>query len=131
MIGQWLLVNSEQFEMAFKFEDLRVWQKSLDFATEVSILVRNFPSEERYVLTSQFQRAADSVALNIAEGSTGQTPKEFKRFLGIALRSAIECVACIHLARRRNLISEEEFSKYYQDLEELIKMLQALRKSIH
>jgi len=50
---------------------------------------------------------ADSVALSIAEGSTEQSDPEFKRFLGIALRSAIEVVAVLFLASGRNYISEE------------------------
>jgi four helix bundle protein len=64
--------------MAFKFEQLRVWQRALDLTLEVSDLTK------RFNLTSQIKRATDSIALNIAEGSTGQTNKEFNRFLGIA-----------------------------------------------
>ncbi len=76
--------------MAFKFEKLKVWQKSLDLSGEIHELTLSFPKEELYVLTSQIKRATDSIALNIAEGSTGQSNKEFNRFLGIALRSGIE-----------------------------------------
>lgn len=117
--------------MAFKFEQLKVWELSVEFATKVSKTVRTFPPEERYNLASQFQRAADSVALNIAEGSTGQTNKEFSRFLGMALRSGIECVTCLHLAVRREIISKQTFTEHYQELETLIRMIQALRKSLN
>jgi four helix bundle protein len=55
-------------------------------------------------LSPQIRRAADSIALNIAEGSTGQSNAEFKRFLGISLRSAIEVIACLHLGKKRNVI---------------------------
>ena len=65
--------------MAFKFEKLLVWQKSVDLSSEIHLLTNNFPKEELYILTSQIKRAADSVSLNIAEGSTGQTNPEFKR----------------------------------------------------
>ncbi|SDA37253.1 four helix bundle protein [Algoriphagus alkaliphilus] len=65
--------------MAFKFEELRVWELSINLATEINGLIKTFPSEERFVLSSQIQRAADSVALNIAEGSTGQSNAEFKK----------------------------------------------------
>ena len=58
--------------MAFKFEKLLVWQKALDLSEIVNQVTRNFPKEEMYVLASQIKRAADSVSLNIAEGSTGQ-----------------------------------------------------------
>jgi len=116
--------------MAFKFERLRVWQQSLDLSGEVSGLVSTFPDHERYVLATQIQRASDSISLNIAEGSTGQTNKEFKRFLGIALRSAIEVVGCLFLGRKRELIKQERFEYFYERLTVLIKGIQALRGSL-
>ena len=57
--------------MAFKFENLKVWKKSINLSLHIHELTRSFPKEELYILTSQIKRAADSVALNIAEGSTG------------------------------------------------------------
>lgn len=117
--------------MAFKFEELRVWELSINLATEINRLVKTFPSEERFVLASQIQRAADSVALNIAEGSTGQSNAEFKKFLGYSNRSAIEVVCCLHLGRRRNIISDESFSNLYSSYEVLIVKIQALRNSIN
>lgn len=87
--------------MAFKFEKLLVWQKAVDLSELVDQVSKNFPKEELYILTSQIKRAADSIALNVAEGSTSQSNAEFNRFLGIALRSNIEVVSCIYLAKRR------------------------------
>lgn len=116
--------------MAFKFEDLRVWQQAVQLSGIVYEVTISFPKEELYVLTSQIKRAADSVSLNIAEGSTGQTNPEFKRFLGISIRSGIEVIGCIYLAKRRNIISEEDFNKIYLETDQLIKSIQALRNSI-
>lgn len=116
--------------MAFKFENLIAWQKSLDFTLDVHNLTRKFPSEEKYILTSQIKRAADSINLNIAEGSTGQTNKQFSTFLGYAIRSGIEVVACLYLALKRDLIGEEEFKEMYGKAEEVIKITQGLRNSI-
>ncbi len=66
--------------MAFKFENLQVWQKALDLTDEISNLAKNsFPKDELFILTSQIKRAADSVVLNIAEGCTGQTNAVFKK----------------------------------------------------
>lgn len=115
--------------MAFKFEDLRVWDLSINLSAEVSELVKIFPLEERFVLSSQMQRAADSVALNIAEGSTGQSNAEFKKFLGYAIRSAIEVVSCLYLGKKRGIINEEDFSRLYASYEGLIIKIQALRNS--
>jgi four helix bundle protein len=116
--------------MAFKFENLKVWQKSIELSGVIHDLTLSFPKDELYVLTSQIKRAADSIALNIAEGSTGQTDKEFNRFLGIALRSGIEVVSCLYLAKRRNIIDSQQFEMVYNELTELVKMIQALRNSL-
>ena len=116
--------------MAFKFEKLKVWEKAVDLSVGISELVKTFPKDELYVLSSQVKRATDSISLNIAEGSTGQTNLEFKKFLGYALRSAIEVVGCIHLAKRRNLIDEKTFDLFYNELTDLIKGIQALRNAI-
>jgi four helix bundle protein len=116
--------------MAFKFEKLRVWNLALELSADISKMAESFPTNEKYVLVPQIRRAADLVALNIAEGSTGQSNKEFSRFLGIALRSAIEVVSCLHIGRKREVVSESEFKFFYGRLEELIKMIQALRNTI-
>ncbi|MGO8987297.1 MAG: four helix bundle protein [bacterium] len=117
--------------MAFKFEKLAVWQKSIELGFHIHELTRMFPKEELYILTSQIKRAADSIALNIAEGSTGQTNAEFKLFLGYAIRSAIEVVSCLYIGRRRKLIRESNFQELYSEIEEIVKMLQALRNSLN
>jgi four helix bundle protein len=113
--------------MAFKFERLKIWEKAVDLWADISELVKTFPRDEMYVLTSQIKRATDSISLNIAEGSTGQTTPEFKKFLGYALRSSIEVVGCLYLAKRRNLVNSKDFDIYYEKLTELIKGIQALR----
>lgn len=116
--------------MAFKFEKLSVWQKALDFSLEIHNLTREFPKEELYILTSQIKRAADSIVLNIAEGSTGQTNAEFRQFISYALRSAIEVVSCLHVGKKRKIVDEKDFECLYNRLEEIIKMLQGLRNSL-
>ncbi len=55
----------------FSFEDLIVYQKAMEFAEIVNQLVQKFPKLELFNLSSQFQRAADSIGYNIAEGSSG------------------------------------------------------------
>lgn len=116
--------------MAFRFEDLQFWQKAMDLDEQINQLTKTFPKEKIYILTSQIKRAADSVVLNIAEGSTGQSKAVFKVFLGYSLRSAIEVVSCLFIARRRNYITEENFKDLYTDYEVLVKMITALKNSI-
>jgi four helix bundle protein len=116
--------------MAFRFEDLQVWQKGLDLSEQINQLTKTFPKDEIYILTSQIKRAADSVVLNIAEGFTGQTKAAFKVFLSYSLRSAIEVVSCLFIAKKRGFIVETQFSKLYNDYETLVKMITALKNSL-
>ena len=76
----------------FRFEDLKVYQKSLDFVDTIYILLKKFPKDEKYGLISQYKRAAVSISLNIAEGA-GDTNAQFNRYLQIAWDSVKECVA--------------------------------------
>src|SRR5437870_2598550 len=92
--------------MPFKFEKLEVWQLALEYSDAIYAVASQLPKSEEYNLKSQMVRAATSVALNIAEGSTGQTDTEQARFLGLALRSLLETVACQHLISRRKLLSD-------------------------
>ncbi len=94
------------------------------------MVCKNFPKDELFILTSQIKRAADSVSLNIAEGSTGQSNSEFNRFLGYALRSAIEVVSCLYLAKNRKYIQENEFKELYDFIDSLCKKIQALRNTL-
>lgn len=116
--------------MSFKFEKLVVWQKAVDLASDVHELSKTFPKDELFILTAQIKRAADSISLNIAEGSTGQSNTEFNRFLGYALRSDIEVVGCLFLAQKRNLIHAEDFTRLYHQCEEVLAMLNGLRKTL-
>ncbi|MBX9783251.1 MAG: four helix bundle protein [Chitinophagaceae bacterium] len=117
--------------MAFKFENLKVWQQSLELTDVVELLVKSFPQHELYSLASQMRRAANSVSLNIVEGSTSLSNAEFRRFLQIANRSALEVVGCLFLAKRRAYIDEERFSQLYYQIEILVKMIQALINSLN
>ena len=111
-------------------KELIVYQMAFKSSMEIFFLTKSFPKDEIYIITSQMKRAADSIVLNIAEGSTGQTNPEFRRFLSYATRSAVEVVACLHIAKKRSFISQDIFQEYYSKSEEIIKMLQGLRNSI-
>lgn len=117
--------------MPFKFEKLEVWQESIELTKLVHDVSLKFPKDELYILSSQIKRAADSVSLNIAEGSTGQSNPEFSKFLGYSIRSGIEVVSCIYIARRRGIIAEEDFKNIYNFVDNLLKRLQALRNTLN
>jgi four helix bundle protein len=111
--------------MPFKFEHLDVWKMSLDYCDSVYQLAERLPESERFNLKSQITRAATSISLNIAEGSTGQTDPEQSRFLGMAIRSLIETVACQRLISRRNYVNDKKF------MEQLDKQAHELAMSLH
>ncbi len=111
--------------MAFKFEKLLVWQYSLDPGEKINLLADTFPQKEIYNPSSQLRRAADSIGLNIAEGSTGHSDPEQKRFLIFANRSVLEVVACLIKAKRRAYIGEKTYFELYKECGKLVRMLQA------
>jgi four helix bundle protein len=116
--------------MAFNFERLEVWKSSVSNSGSIYDMTKVFPKEELYGLTSQIRRAADSISLNIAEGSTGQSKAEFGKFLGYAIRSGIEVISALYLARIKGFIDEQIFQNFYQRLEQLIIKIQSLRKKL-
>ena len=111
----------------FSFEDLKVYQKALDFVDLTYSLTAKFPQRELYGLTSQFNRAAVSIALNTSEGS-GNTDAQFHKYLQIADDSLRECVTCSTIAFRRNYITSEENEKTRTLLLEIFKMIKSLQK---
>src|SRR5215203_5315278 len=117
--------------MTYKFEQLDVWKLALDYIDLIYKLAENLPRSEDYNLKSQITRAATSIALNIAEGSQGQSDAEQARFLGMSIRSLIETVACQKIISRRGYLQDEiMLHKAYQDSQILARKLQSFRKSI-
>jgi len=117
--------------MPYKFEQLEVWKLALDYIDLIYKLAENLPRSEDYNLKSQITRAATSIALNIAEGSQGQSDAEQARFLGMSIRSLIETVACQKIISRRGYLRDETMlNKAYQDSQTLARKLQSFRKSI-
>jgi four helix bundle protein len=114
----------------FKFEKLIFWQKAMDYGESIYQLTYKFPKEEMYNLSSQIRRAVDSIALNISEGSIGQSNPEFKKFIGFSIRSLAEVVTCLHKASRRNYISEDEFREHYEYAFNLMNMMVAFKNKI-
>ena len=100
----------------FAFDNLEVYKKSLEVAKQVYALVRGFPDDEKFGLTSQLRRAATSICLNIAEGKGRGTDKDFARFLYQARGSALEVIAAMQLAEMFGYVESEDLD----DLSEAI-----------
>ena len=90
------------------FQELKIWQKSMDIAESTYLISAYFPKEEKFGLTSQIRRSAVNIPSNIAEGAGRNTNGEFKNFLGIASGSSNELYTQLVLSQRLGLISENE-----------------------
>ncbi|MEK6699728.1 MAG: four helix bundle protein [Nitrospirota bacterium] len=116
-------------EEQFDFENLKVYQKALDYLDLVYKVTKGFPKKELFSLTDQFRRASSSICLNIAEGSGG-SKTEFRHFLKIARRSTRECVAITEIAHRQKYISADDRKQARGYCAELSRMLNGLMKSL-
>jgi four helix bundle protein len=114
-------------DVKFNFEELRVYQKSLDFADFVYEIAKSFPKNEKYALTSQYTRAAVSISLNIAEGA-GDSDAQFNRFLQIAQDSIKECVVCSTISKRQRMISDDMDLRSRKSSSEMAKMITKLQQ---
>ncbi|EPR72707.1 hypothetical protein ADIWIN_2320 [Winogradskyella psychrotolerans RS-3] len=114
----------------FSFENLIVYQKAITFGEDINKLVETFPKKEMFRLTSQFSRAADSIAANISEGSAS-TDANFNRYLKMAWDSSHECVTWNTKAFLRAYISKEEFESNRAMLTEIGKMISSLRRKLN
>ncbi|MCK9594649.1 MAG: four helix bundle protein [Candidatus Omnitrophica bacterium] len=114
--------------MAFKFEDLKIWQESVKFAGEVYKLTKKYPKAEQFGLVGQLNRAAVSLSLNIAEGVGRNSDVELARYLQIAIGSLNEAVTILHISLEQKYIDKSEFDSFYIRCEELSKMLHGFKK---
>jgi four helix bundle protein len=116
--------------MTYKFQNLEIYQLALKYVDMIYDLTGKLPRSEDFNLKSQTTRAATSVVLNIAEGSTGQTDAEQSRFLGMALRSLIETVACQDLMLRRTYVEDSDVAEIRELGTKLFAKIQSMRRSL-
>lgn len=112
------------------FKELLVWQKSINFVTEIYEVTNNFPKDEMYGLTSQIRRASISIPSNIAEGNSRRSVADYLQFLKIARGSCAEVETQLIIAQNLKFLSEEHYLKLNQDIIEILKMLNGLINSL-
>lgn len=110
------------------YRDLAVWQKSVELIKKVYCLTESLPKLEEYVLKQQLKRAVTSVALNIAEGKSRKSAKEFAHFLNVSVASLAEVEATLLICEELGYLSA--LDGVYTDIEALGKMLNALRSRL-
>jgi len=116
--------------VAQAFQDLVVWQRSIEMNVAIYELTGSFPREEVYGLTSQLRRAAVSVSSNIAEGRGRLTQGEFRQFLGLAQGSNYEVQTQLVIARRMKFGNSASLDEAEKLSIEVGKMLSALIASV-
>jgi four helix bundle protein len=112
------------------FEDLIIWQKSIDLSIEVYKLSANFPREEMFGLTSQIRRASNSISLNISEGSV-KTTKGFINQLIISRGSASEVLSAAILAFKLGFLNASGLNTVRDLVSEITKILNSLISSLN
>jgi four helix bundle protein len=115
--------------MAFMFENLDIYQKSVDLIDQITNLTRAF-LKGYYFLTDQLNRASLSIATNLAEGNGRFTKNDRKNFFIISRGSAQECIPLLEIARRKGLIEESVVSGFRDQLEVIAKMISGLIKGL-
>jgi len=113
------------------FKELKIWQKSIELAKLVYLVLKEFPLEEKYGLTSQIRRSAISIPSNIAEGSGRVSDKEFLHFLSIANASAFELETQLFLAKEFNYMTEENYLNITKLLTEVEKMIYGFYQKVN
>ncbi len=113
--------------MAFLFEKLDVYNKSVDFAEKIGDITETFPKGNRSII-DQIIRASLSIPTNIAEGNGRFHKADRANFFRIARGSAFECVPILEICKRKNLIDHAVHDLLKKDLEDISKMLSGLIK---
>ncbi len=115
--------------MAFRYRKFNVYQDAKDLHREIALLVNGFPRQCQY-LADQVKRSSLSIVLNIAEGSSKQSDKDFNRYITISLGSADEVVASFEAALDLRLVTPKQFQVLEQKLESISKQLGGLSKTL-
>jgi len=108
------------------YKNLEAWKKSMELVKEGYILLKTYPKEELYALTSQTKRAAISVPCNIAEGIGRNYKKDTVQFLHIARGSIYELETLLDIAKMTNTLTEEKFNPVSNLSDECIRILNGL-----
>jgi four helix bundle protein len=112
------------------YRHLRAWQKSMDLAEQVYRETAEYPTYERFGLTSQMRRAAVSIPSNIAEGQGRRsTDEEFVRFLRISLGSLCELETQLELSIRMNFMNLDRATHLRPTIDEVGRLLNGLIRS--
>ena len=112
------------------FKELKVWQKSVDFAVKIYTVTKSYPNEEKFGLISQMRRAGVSIPSNIAEGCAKSSGKSFVNSLEISLGESFELETQMLISERVGILDSETAKEMELDLTEVQRMIMGLKASI-
>ena len=112
------------------FKKLDIWIKSVGLVTDIYKLTNTFPSQERFGLVSQMQRAAVSVPTNISERSAKSSDKDFARFLEISFGSLLELETELLISFNLEYVSIEKYNVFQNQIVELQKMITGFKNKL-
>ena len=112
------------------FRKLIVWQRAQETCVQIYLLTADFPSEEKYGMTSQLRRAAVSVGANLAEGSKRKSSADKARIFNIAEGEAAEAMSILDVAHRLNYGPKGEALRFSGVYDELLAMIATLRQRV-
>jgi four helix bundle protein len=107
---------------------LDAWREAIDLTIAIYHVTDKFPKEHLFNLSNQIRRAGLSVASNIAEGAARQTKKEFANFLHIAQASLSELDTQLEVAKKLNLLSEDQYGTLDRKMNHIDKLISGLIK---
>jgi len=121
--------SSERNLTFFRFEDLRIYHKALDYMAWVHKATQKFPDSVQDNIGIRFNESARAIALNIAEGSA-RNKSQFIYYLKMAKSSVRECVVLTTIAHQNGFLAIEKEEESRNFLIEISKMVGALIASL-
>lgn len=114
----------------FRFENLEIWKMAIQISMRLFDIVDRLEKKKLFRFAEQLRAAGLSLTNNIAEGSGSFTNVDFSNFLKFSRRSVSECANMVYILRLKNLITEDEKTKLWNDLEFLSRSIVNFKKTI-
>ena len=118
--------------MDFGYENLEVWNRSVDFAVRVIDIVESLDtSRKHYRLLEQIESSSSSISMNLAEGKGRHSKKEFIHFCYIARGSLYETMTLLEIFRRKKWLSDDDFTNIKNEGLQTASMIKGLINSLY
>ncbi len=114
----------------FRFQDLQIWQMSIEIADELFEIADELEKKKLYRFAEQLRGSGLSMSNNIAEGSGSTSNKEFKQFLNIARRSLFENANVLIVLHRRKLLNETKMDDLLSKLDHLSRKITLFKNTL-